>query len=98
MNAPLTPDVGFFTLLIISGLAGWIVASVQEERHWLLTNALVGIVGSWFASQLASLLGVVVRVSLGHFTVALVGSTLIFTIWKLHPRRREASSGRSLSA
>lgn len=82
MNAPLTPDIGFFTLLIVSGLAGWIVASVREERHWLMTNALVGVAGSWFASQLASLLGIVVRGSLGHFTAALIGAVLIFAIWK----------------
>ena len=91
MNAPLTPDIGFLTLLTISGLAGWIVALVQEERHWLLTNALVGIAGSWFASQLASLLGVVVRGSLGHFTAALLGSTLIYAIWKSQQRQRDSS-------
>jgi hypothetical protein len=46
MDQPLgilgTPDVGFFALLVIGGLAGWIAGMVTGARHWLLTNVLVG--------------------------------------------------------
>jgi uncharacterized membrane protein YeaQ/YmgE (transglycosylase-associated protein family) len=90
MNEPLgvlgTPNMGFFALIIIGGLAGWIASMVTGARHWLLTNILIGIAGSWIGSQLADLFGVVVRGSLGHFVAALVGSILIIAIWqKLHP-------------
>jgi uncharacterized membrane protein YeaQ/YmgE (transglycosylase-associated protein family) len=93
MNEPLgvlgTPNVGFLALLIIGGLAGWIAGMVMGARHWLLTNILIGVAGSWIGSQLADLLGVVVRGSIGHFIAAMVGSILIISIWqRLHPAAR----------
>jgi uncharacterized membrane protein YeaQ/YmgE (transglycosylase-associated protein family) len=99
MNQPLgilgTPDVGFLALLVIGGLAGWIASMVTGVRHWVLTNILVGVAGSWIGSQLADLLGVVVQGSLGHFIAALVGSILIITLWqRLHPNARQGYSDR----
>jgi uncharacterized membrane protein YeaQ/YmgE (transglycosylase-associated protein family) len=99
MDQPLgilgTPDVGFFALLVIGGLAGWIAGMVTGARHWLLTNVLVGVAGSWIGSQLADLLGIVVRGSLGHFIAALVGSILIITVWqRFNPEGRDGYSDR----
>ncbi|MDJ0450912.1 GlsB/YeaQ/YmgE family stress response membrane protein [Methylocystis sp. JR02] len=55
-------------------------------RNWVLTNILVGVAGSWIGSQLADLLGIVVRGSLGHFIAAIAGSILIITVWqRFHP-------------
>jgi uncharacterized membrane protein YeaQ/YmgE (transglycosylase-associated protein family) len=95
MNEPLgvlgTPDIGFLALIIIGGLAGWVASMVTGARHWLLTNILIGIAGSWIGSQLADLFGVAVQGSLAHFVAALVGSTLIISIWqRLHPPSRRA--------
>jgi uncharacterized membrane protein YeaQ/YmgE (transglycosylase-associated protein family) len=57
MDEPLgvlgTPDVGFFSLIIIGGLAGWIAGMILGIRHGILTNILVGIVGSWIGSYVA---------------------------------------------
>ncbi|MBI1866820.1 MAG: GlsB/YeaQ/YmgE family stress response membrane protein [Methylocystis sp.] len=91
MNEPLgvlgTPHLGFLALVIIGGLAGWIAGKITGERHWLFTNILIGVAGSWLGSQLADVLGIAVRGSLGHFVAALAGSILIIFGWqRLHPK------------
>lgn len=99
MNEPLTPDVGFCTLLIICGLSGWIVSIVTEARHALPANLLVGTAGWWIGSQMAQFLGIVVRGSLGHFSAALLGAVLIAELWRrVHPPLRGGASGRLSSA
>lgn len=94
MNEPLgvlgTPNIGFLALIVIGGLAGWIAGMIAGTRHWLVTNVLIGIAGSWLGSQIADLLGIVVRGSIGHFIAALVGSILIISVWqRLHPAARQ---------
>jgi uncharacterized membrane protein YeaQ/YmgE (transglycosylase-associated protein family) len=89
-----TPNIGFLALIIIGGLAGWIASMVTGARHWLLTNILIGVAGSWIGSQLADLLGVAVQGSTAHFIAALVGSILIIAIWeRLHPASRRENYG-----
>lgn len=93
MNEPLgvlgTPNIGFLALVIIGGVAGWIAGMIVGTRHWLFTNILIGIAGSWLGSQIADLLGIVVRGSVGHFIAALVGSILIISIWqRIYPETR----------
>jgi uncharacterized membrane protein YeaQ/YmgE (transglycosylase-associated protein family) len=84
-----TPNVGFFILLVIGGVAGWIAGMVTGTRHWLFTNFLIGVAGSWIGSQLADILGIVVRGSVGHLGAALMGSILIISIWqRLHPAEK----------
>ena len=90
MNTPLgimgTPGVGFFGLIIIGGLAGWIAGMLIGSRHWIFTNILIGIAGSWLGSQLADVAGVAVRGSIAHFVAALVGSCVILYLWQMtHP-------------
>lgn len=94
MNEPLgvlgTPNMGFVALIVIGGLAGWIAGMIAGTRHWLFTNILIGIAGSWLGSQLADLLDIVVRGSIGHFIAALVGSIIIISVWqRLHPAARQ---------
>lgn len=93
MNEPLgvlgTPNIGFLALIVIGGLAGWIAGMIVGTRRWLFTNILIGIAGSWLGSQIADLLGIAVRGSVGHFVAALVGSILIISIWqRLYPEVR----------
>jgi uncharacterized membrane protein YeaQ/YmgE (transglycosylase-associated protein family) len=92
MDQPLgvlgTPGVGFFSLIIIGGLAGWIAGMVTGNRHGVLTNILIGIVGSWLGSQLADLAQIAVYGSLRHFVAALIGSVIILIIWQaIHGRQ-----------
>ena len=80
--------MGFFSLIIIGGLAGWIAGMIVGSRHWLFTNILIGICGSWIGSQLADIANVAVRGSLAHFVAALAGSCILLYIWQmLHPRQ-----------
>jgi uncharacterized membrane protein YeaQ/YmgE (transglycosylase-associated protein family) len=91
MNTPLgimgTPGMGFFGLIIIGGLAGWIAGMVVGSRHWIFTNIIIGIAGSWLGSQIADVAGFAVRGSVAHFVAALIGSIAILYVWQmLHPQ------------
>ncbi|MGD1035777.1 MAG: GlsB/YeaQ/YmgE family stress response membrane protein [Roseiarcus sp.] len=83
-----TPHIHFLTLLIIGGLAGWIGGMIVGFRHGLFTNILVGIVGSWIGSEIASLWNIAVIGSMAQFLAALAGSIIVLIIW-------HAVSGRS---
>ena len=53
------PGVGFFGMLVIGILAGYIAEKVTASDHGLLTNLLVGIAGSFVGGSLATLLNIV---------------------------------------
>ena len=78
-----TPGIGFFSLLIIGGLAGWIAGMIIGGRHGLFTNILIGICGSWIGSELARIANIVVDHSLSQFAAALVGSVVLLVLWRL---------------
>ena len=48
------PGVGFFGMLIIGILAGYIAEKVTASDQGLLTNLLVGIAGSFVRSPISS--------------------------------------------
>ena len=81
--------MGFFALIIIGGLAGWIAGMLVGSRHWIFTNILVGIAGSYVGSELAQMANFGLRNSLDHFLAALVGSVIVLLIWRaLHPSQQ----------
>ena len=89
-----TPGVGFFSLIVIGGLAGWIAGMILGGRHGVFTNILIGIAGSWIGSELAGLAHVAVMNSVGHFVAALVGSIVLLAVWRaVHGRSPIASNG-----
>ena len=49
--------VGFFGMLVIGFLAGWIAERAMNRDHSLLTNVLVGIAGSFVGGTAAGMLG-----------------------------------------
>jgi uncharacterized membrane protein YeaQ/YmgE (transglycosylase-associated protein family) len=49
--------VGLITALVIGILAGWIAEKVMSRNHGLLTNLIVGVVGSFLGAAVAGLLG-----------------------------------------
>ncbi len=93
MNQPLgllgTPGVGFFMLLLIGILAGWIAEKVTKSDHGLFTNIFVGIAGSFIGNSLASLAGVPVGGFIGHLIAAAVGAIGLIYGWR-------AINGRSM--
>lgn len=83
------PGVGFFGLLIIGALAGWIAERAMNRNHGLLTNILVGIAGSFVGGTLAGLLGISFYGFLGNLVIAIIGAILI--LWLFGRRHQPAS-------
>ena len=71
------PGVGFFGMLIIGALAGWIAERAMNRNHGLLTNILVGIAGSFVGGTLAGLAGQQFYGFVGNLIVATLGAILI---------------------
>ena len=76
------PGVGFFGMLVIGILAGYIAEKVTASDHGLLTNLLVGIAGSFVGGSLATLLNISFFGWLGNFLVATLGAILILWLWR----------------
>ncbi len=76
------PGVGFFGMLVIGIIAGYIAEKVTASDHGLLTNLLVGIAGSFVGGTLANLLNVAFYGWLGNLIVASVGAILVLWVWK----------------
>ena len=89
-----TPGVGFFSLIIIGGLAGWIAGKIIGWRHGLFTNILVGIVGSWIGSEIASMAGFAIYGSVRQFLAALIGSIVVLVVWQALSGRSAATARR----
>ena len=87
MNEPLsfmgTPGMGFFTLIIVGGLAGWIAGMITGMRHGILTNILVGIAGSYIGLEIAQIAGIFVRGTLGTLIAAIVGAIVVTYVWQM---------------
>jgi uncharacterized membrane protein YeaQ/YmgE (transglycosylase-associated protein family) len=75
------PGTGFFGMLIIGFLAGWIAERTMNRDHGFLTNILVGIAGSFVGGTLAGVLNVNVYGFLGNLIVAVCGAVLILWIF-----------------
>jgi uncharacterized membrane protein YeaQ/YmgE (transglycosylase-associated protein family) len=76
------PGVGFFGMLIIGILAGYIAEKVTSSDHGLLTNLLVGIAGSLVGGALANLLNIQFYGWLGNLIVASVGAVIVLWVWR----------------
>ncbi|MEX2166379.1 MAG: GlsB/YeaQ/YmgE family stress response membrane protein [Methyloceanibacter sp.] len=76
------PGVGFFGMLIIGILAGYIAEKVTASDHGLLTNLLVGIAGSFVGGTLAGLLNIHFQGWLGNLIVAAIGAVLLLWVWR----------------
>jgi uncharacterized membrane protein YeaQ/YmgE (transglycosylase-associated protein family) len=75
------PGVGFFGMLVIGFLAGWIAERSMNRDHGFLTNILVGIAGSFVGGALAGLLNVHYQGFLGNLIVAVIGAIVILWIF-----------------
>jgi uncharacterized membrane protein YeaQ/YmgE (transglycosylase-associated protein family) len=76
------PGVGFFSMLVIGALAGWIAGRVTESRHGILTNILVGIAGAFVGGELAGLLQIPVFGFFRTLVAATVGAIVILFLWR----------------
>jgi uncharacterized membrane protein YeaQ/YmgE (transglycosylase-associated protein family) len=75
------PGVGFFGMLVIGFIAGYIAEKAMNRDHGLLTNILVGIAGSFVGGTLAGLLDFNFYGFLGNLIVATAGAILILWVF-----------------
>jgi len=73
--------VGFFGMLLIGFLAGYIAEKATDQDHGLFTNILVGIAGSFVGGTLAGLLDFHYQGFLGNLIVAAVGAIVILWLF-----------------
>ena len=73
------PGVGFFGMLLIGFIAGYVAERTMNRDHGLLTNIPVGIAGSFVGGTLAGLLGIAYYGCAGSLVVAIVGAVL--SLW-----------------
>ena len=81
------PGVGFFELLLIGAIAGWIAAKITESSHGLFTNILIGICGAFVGSKLADVLQVPVFGFWRTLVSAAVGAIILLFVWRAIHRR-----------
>ncbi|MEW9835616.1 GlsB/YeaQ/YmgE family stress response membrane protein [Mesorhizobium marinum] len=75
------PGVGFFGMLVIGFLAGYVAEKAMNREHGLLTNILVGIAGSFVGGTLAGVLGLNYQGFAGNLVVAVAGAILLLWIF-----------------
>ena len=81
--------VGIIGAIIIGILAGWIAEKVMRRNHGLLTNLIVGVVGAFLGSFLATALGIAPGAGiLPSLVTASVGAILLLFLLGLFNRRR----------
>lgn len=75
------PGVGFFGMLLIGFLAGYVAERTMNRDHGVLTNILVGIAGSFVGGTLAGLLGINYYGFAGNLIVAIAGAILLLWVF-----------------
>jgi uncharacterized membrane protein YeaQ/YmgE (transglycosylase-associated protein family) len=82
------PTVGFFTMLVIGALAGWIAERITKSDHGILTNIVVGIAGAFIGGKLAEVLQIPVFGFWRTLVAAIIGATLLIALWRTIRQRR----------
>jgi uncharacterized membrane protein YeaQ/YmgE (transglycosylase-associated protein family) len=75
------PGVGFFGLLLIGIIAGYVAERAMKRDHGLLTNMIVGIAGSFVGGALAGVLNINYYGFAGNLVVAIGGAILILWLF-----------------
>ncbi len=76
------PSIGFFTMLLIGVIAGWIAEKVTASDHGLLTNLLAGIAGAFIGGKLAEVLNIQVFGFFQTLVAASIGAIILLFIWR----------------
>lgn len=80
--------VGFFGLLVIGFLAGYVAEKTMNREHGFLINILVGIAGAFVGGTIAGIAGISFYGFFGNLVVAILGAILILWIFgRSAPRR-----------
>ena len=76
------PSVGFFAMLVIGLIAGWIAEKVTDSDHGLFTNLIVGIAGAFVGGKLAEVFEVPVFGFWRTLVAASIGAVILLFIWR----------------
>ena len=80
--------VGIIGAILIGILAGWIAEKIMKRNHGLLTNLIVGVVGAFLGSFIATTLGIGTGSGvIPSLLVATAGAILLLFIVGLFRRR-----------
>jgi uncharacterized membrane protein YeaQ/YmgE (transglycosylase-associated protein family) len=72
--------VGLFGALIIGILAGWIAEKVMGRQHGLITNLIVGVIGSFVGAFVAHALGFTYQGFWPSLLVSALGAIVLLLI------------------
>lgn len=76
------PSVGFFTMILIGAIAGWIAEKVTDSNHGIFTNILVGVAGAFVGAKLAELAQIDVFGFFRTLIAATIGAIAILFVWR----------------
>ncbi|WP_425996788.1 GlsB/YeaQ/YmgE family stress response membrane protein [Caulobacter sp. DWR1-3-2b1] len=79
--------VGIIGAIIIGILAGWIAEQIMKRNHGLLTNLIVGVIGSFLGAFVASMLGINFGGFIGSLVISTVGAILLLALLGLIKKR-----------
>jgi uncharacterized membrane protein YeaQ/YmgE (transglycosylase-associated protein family) len=77
------PGVGFFMMIVIGAIAGWIAERVTQSDHGIFTNILVGIAGAFVGAKLAEIAQIEVFGFLRTLISASIGAVIILGAWRM---------------
>ena len=81
------PGVGFFTMILIGAIAGWIAERVTRSDHGIFTNILVGVAGAFVGAKLAEIAEVPVFGFVRTLVSASIGAIIILLAWRMLLKR-----------
>ena len=79
-----TIDLGWFWMIVIGGLAGWLAGKFMQTRFGIFMNIVLGIVGSAVATTLLRQFNVVPQDSrMAFFITGFLGASLLIFVARL---------------
>lgn len=82
------PGVGFFTMILIGAIAGWVAERVTRSDHGIFTNILIGVAGAFVGAKLAEIAEVPVFGFMRTLVSAIIGAVIILVAWRVLIRRQ----------
>ena len=79
--------IGILGWIIIGILAGWIAEKVMKRNHGLVTNLIVGLVGSLLGAFIANVLHLGFGGWIGSLVISTIGAILLLFLLGLVKRR-----------
>jgi uncharacterized membrane protein YeaQ/YmgE (transglycosylase-associated protein family) len=79
--------IGIIGAIVIGILAGWIAEKVMNRSHGILTNLVVGVIGSFIGAFLASALGITWGGWVGSLVISTIGAIVLLFLLGLIRRR-----------